>query len=50
MTKITQVYSQNFDRSKRKKKSKIIYLVFHYTGMKSENLALKRLLNKTIQK
>ena len=46
MTKITQVYSLNFDRSKRKK-SKIIYLVFHYTGMKSENLALKRLLNKS---
>ena len=35
-------YSPNFDEKKRKKLS-IKYIVFHYTGMKSENGAIKRL-------
>tara|TARA_B100000886_G_scaffold334129_1_gene289187 strand:- start:118 stop:849 length:732 start_codon:yes stop_codon:yes gene_type:complete len=37
-------YSQNFDRIKRKK-GNIKFLVFHYTGMKTEKSALKRLLD-----
>ncbi len=35
-------YSPNFDEKKRNKLS-IKYIVFHYTGMKSENGAIKRL-------
>ncbi len=35
-------YSPNFDRIKRNKKQ-IKYIVFHYTGMKSELSAIKRL-------
>ena len=35
-------YSTNFDPKKRSKKS-IKYIIFHYTGMKSENNAIKRL-------
>ena len=37
-------YSPNFDLKKRFQK-KIKFLVFHYTGMKSENEAIKRLTN-----
>ena len=39
-------YSPNFDIKKRSS-SKIKYLIFHYTGMKSENAAIKRLTNKS---
>ena len=35
-------YSQNFSTSARNKK-KIKYIVYHYTGMRSENKAIKRL-------
>ena len=42
MSEIKQFYSQNFDPIKRKK-TNIKFLVFHYTGMKSEKSALKRL-------
>ena len=44
MKEIKQFYSQNFDPIKRKK-GKIRFLVFHYTGMKTEKSALKRLLD-----
>ena len=44
MNKIEEFYSQNFEPIKRKKKD-IKYLVFHYTGMKTEKSALKRLCN-----
>ena len=37
-------YSPNFDLKKRDK-SKIKYLIYHYTGMKSEKGALRRLTN-----
>ena len=37
-------YSPNFSTSARNSK-KIKYIVYHYTGMKSENKALKRLTN-----
>ena len=39
-------YSPNFDREKRSN-SKVKYLIFHYTGMKSENAAIKRLTNES---
>ena len=39
-------YSPNFDIKKRSI-SKLKYLVFHYTGMRSENAAIKRLTNKS---
>ena len=42
MIEIKQFYSQNFDPIKRKK-TNIKFLVFHYTGMKTEKSALKRL-------
>ena len=42
MNEIKQFYSQNFDPIKRKK-TNIKFLVFHYTGMKTEKSALKRL-------
>ena len=35
-------YSPNFDRKKRKFK-KIKFIIFHYTGMKNEKVAIKRL-------
>ena len=38
-------YSPNFDIRKRSV-SKVKYLIFHYTGMRSENTAIKRLTNK----
>ena len=37
-------YSLNFHPKKRKKRD-IKFLIFHYTGMKSENSAIKRLTN-----
>ena len=35
-------YSPNFDRKKRKFKQ-IKFIIFHYTGMKTEKVAIKRL-------
>mgnify|MGYP001384779435 CR=1 FL=1 len=40
--KMTINYSPNFDLKKRTN-SKIKYLIFHYTGMKSDKSAIKRL-------
>ena len=37
-------YSPNFNIKKRSR-AKIKYLIYHYTGMKSENAAIKRLTN-----
>ena len=37
-------YSPNFDSKKRKSKQ-IKFLIFHYTGMKKESEAIKRLTN-----
>ena len=42
--KMTIIYSPNFDTKKRDKK-KIKYLIFHYTGMKNDNIAIKKLTN-----
>ena len=42
MNEIKQFYTQNFDLIKRKKKN-IKFLVFHYTGMKTEKSAIERL-------
>ena len=39
---IRKYYSPNFDNSKRTK-NKIKFIIIHYTGMKSENDAIKRL-------
>ena len=44
LDKITLNYSLNFSTYKRIKKN-IKYLVFHYTGMSSENKAVKRLID-----
>ena len=38
-------YSPNFNLKKRSA-AKVKYLIFHYTGMKSESGALRRLTNK----
>ena len=43
--KMSLNYSPNFN-SKKRSKSDIKYLIFHYTGMKSESGALKKLTNK----
>ena len=43
--KMTLNYSPNFD-SKKRKKSKIKYLIFHYTGMKSDKSAIQKLTNE----
>ncbi|WP_440651028.1 N-acetylmuramoyl-L-alanine amidase [Candidatus Pelagibacter sp. HIMB1495] len=43
--KITLNYSPNFDPKKRKK-SEIKFIVFHYTGMKSEKKAIDKLLDQ----
>ena len=40
--KMTFNYSPNFDLKKRDKK-KIKYLIYHYTGMKNDKLAIKKL-------
>ena len=45
MLKIKPIYSVNFDKVARSPK-KIIYLIYHYTGMKSENEAIERLRKK----
>ncbi len=45
MSDIKQFYSVNFDTTERKKE-KIKFLVFHYTGMKSEKSAIKRLCDE----
>ena len=42
MTKFKNFYSPNFNQIKRRS-SNIKYLIYHYTGMKSEISALKRL-------
>ena len=39
-------YSPNFDLKKRTS-TKVKYLIFHYTGMRSENAAIKRLTSKS---
>ena len=38
--KMTKNYSPNFDLKKRSSNS-IKYLIFHYTGMKNDKLAIK---------
>ena len=48
MKEIKQFYSQNFDPIKRKK-VKIKFLIFHYTGMKTEKSALNRLSDKILK-
>ena len=45
MTEIEHFYSPNFDLIKRKKEN-IKFLIFHYTGMKTEKSALKRLSDR----
>ena len=40
--KMTFNYSPNFEKKKRDKK-KIKYLIYHYTGMKNDKLAIKKL-------
>ena len=45
MIEIEHFYSPNFDAVKRKKEN-IKFLIFHYTGMKTEKSALKRLSNR----
>ena len=45
MIKIRRNYSINFDKNIRKK-NEIKFVVFHYTGMKSEKSAVKRLCDK----
>ena len=45
MKNIKPIYSINFDKIARTPK-KIIYLIYHYTGMKSEGNAVKRLSDK----
>ena len=42
--KMTTIYSPNFDSQKRQKK-KIKYLILHYTGMKDDAVAIKKLTN-----
>ena len=42
--KITKKYSPNFTLPKRHKK-KIKFIIIHYTGMKRESLAIKKLCN-----
>ena len=41
----TNNYSLNFDKKKRKFKQ-IKFLIFHYTGMKNEKNAIKKLLSQ----
>ena len=43
--KMTFNYSPNFDIMKRSNKQ-IKYLIFHYTGMKNDNLAIKKLTSE----
>ena len=46
MKNFKAIYSINFDKVPRSPK-KIIYLIFHYTGMKSEKRAIQRLTSKS---
>tara|TARA_Y100000816_G_C26037504_1_gene543264 strand:- start:128 stop:847 length:720 start_codon:yes stop_codon:yes gene_type:complete len=46
MIEIERFYSPNFDAIKRKKEN-IKFLIFHYTGMKTEKSALKRLTDRS---
>jgi N-acetylmuramoyl-L-alanine amidase len=39
---LTQIYSPNFSLKKRRK-NQIKFVVFHYTGMKSEKSAIQKL-------
>jgi len=41
---LTSIYSPNFGLRKRRKKQ-IKFIIFHYTGMKNEKLAIRRLTN-----
>ncbi len=43
--KMTKNYSPNFNPIKRKK-NRIKYLIFHYTGMKSDKVAINKLTSK----
>ena len=43
---LTRNYSINFDLPKRGKKN-IIFIIIHYTGMKKENDAIKKLCDPT---
>ncbi len=45
MKNLKVIYSINFDKIPRSPK-RIMYLIYHYTGMVSENKAIKRLTNK----
>ena len=38
-------YSPNFDRKKKRKFKQIKFIIFHYTGMKNEKDAIKKLTN-----
>ena len=40
--KMSNIYSPNFETRKRSKKN-IKYIIFHYTGMKSDQLAIRKL-------
>ena len=42
--KMTINYSPNFDLKKRDKKN-IIYIIYHYTGMKNDRAAMSKLTN-----
>ena len=42
--KMTTNYSPNFDLQKRDKKN-IKYIIYHYTGMKSDRSAMRKLTN-----
>ena len=42
--KMTLNYSPNFDLQKRSKKN-IKYIIYHYTGMKNDKLAIEKLIN-----
>ena len=46
MKNFKAIYSINFDKIPRSSK-RIIYLIFHYTGMVSEKKAIERLANKS---
>ena len=48
MNKIKQFYSINFDKIKRKK-ANVKFLIFHYTGMRSEKSAINKLSDKKIK-
>ena len=42
--KMSTNYSPNFDLQKRDKKN-IKYIIYHYTGMKSDRSAIRKLTN-----